>query len=348
MDSVTARAYDARMRREYTCSQTAVFRWVPPDGVSYASAATLTVALAAGSVGGAMTRRAADTIAAVSADRRRLTLTWGTDGALVMDETQPGLSAYIDDGAEGQVPVRILRMVSDSGLAGVVELADALPHDIGTGGAFAVLLWQRSFSAPASPETCAWSVQWSRRMGGGTAETVVDSGVAYIVRALWETGLAHAGLCEVSPFLAVELPPGQASWAPQIAIALDHVRADVQRRLPSGVDVGQTRGAQFRRAHSLAAQLLILRAMQAGGRDRAQAIEQTQAEYVAELDGIFAGGLDWIDADGDGVLDAAESTRTASRVTLRAFTASTRHQDATESDAVARTPMVRMRVEDVR
>ena len=333
------------MRREYVTSQTVVFRWTPPDGYSVASSATLSVRLSAGAVGGAMTRRAADTVASVSTDRRRLTLTWGTDGALIMDEAQPGLWAYIDDGAEGQVPVRLLRMVSDSGLAGVVELAEPLPHEIGTGGSFTVQLWQRSFKAPATPEACSWSVTWARKLGGGIAETVVDSGVAYIVRALWETGLTHQRLVEWSPFLAADLPPGQASWAPQIALALDRVRADVQRRLPAGVDVGQTRGHQFCRAHSLATQLLILRALVAGGRDRAAAVESTEAEYVAELDGLFAAGLDWVDADGDGVLDAGEGDRASGRVRLLAHTQSTRYQDATEADSEERDPFVRVRVE---
>ena len=139
------------MRREYVTSQTAVFRWAPPDGLSVASSATISIALASGAVGGALTRRAADTIAAVSTDRRRLTLTWGADGVLIPDEVQPGLWAYIDDGAKAQIPVRIHHLVSDSGASGVVELAESLPHDVGTGGSFTVQLWQRSFAAPASP-----------------------------------------------------------------------------------------------------------------------------------------------------------------------------------------------------
>lgn len=335
------------MRREFVCGQSSIFRWTPPDGWSRAESATLALYLASGVTSAAMTGRAADSLTAISADRRRLTLTWDTD-APVPDEMVTSWSAWVDDGAGAQLPVRILRLVSDSGASGVVELAEPLPHTIGTGGDVYIQTWQRQFSAPASPETVRYRVTWAQSLQGGVSRTVVDEGVCYMVRALFATGLTHQAFLSHSPFLAAELPPGSSSWAPQIQVALDALMVELRKRLPSGVDVSAVRGGQFLEAHAVCTEMVILRAIHAAGRDRAPQLEEARRRLAEILDALFDAGLDWVDVDGDGVLDASEAGAGSTRVRLRAHTQSTRYQDATESDAETRAPMTRLRVEDER
>jgi hypothetical protein len=294
-----------------------------------------------------MTGRAADSLTAISADRRRLTLTWDTD-APVPDEMVTSWSAWVDDGAGAQIPVRILRLVSDSGASGVVELAEPLPHTIDTGGDVHIQTWQRQFFAPASPETVRYRVTWAQSLQGGVSRTVVDEGVCYMVRALFATGLTHQAFIAHSPFLAAELPPGSSSWAPQIQVALDALMVELRKRLPSGVDVSAVRGGQFLEAHSVCTEMIILRAIHAAGRDRAPQLEEARRRLAEILDAIFDAGLDWVDTNSDGVLDASEAGAGSTRVRLRAHTQSTRYQDATESDAETRAPMTRFRVEDER
>jgi len=149
------------MRREFICSQSSVFRWTPPDGWSRAESASLTLYFAAGASTDDMTGRSADDITAISPDRRRLTLTWADD-AFVPDEIVTSWSAWVDDGAGAQLPIRILRLVSDAGASGVVDLAEPLPHAIGTGGDVYIQTWQRQFSAPATPQTVRYRVEWAR------------------------------------------------------------------------------------------------------------------------------------------------------------------------------------------
>jgi hypothetical protein len=335
------------MRREYVCGQSQIFRWVPPDGWGRANTATLALYFSAGTSSAAMTARASDELSAISADRRRLTLTWsGT--ALVPDDAVTSWSGWIDDGAGAQIPIRILRLVSDAGDSGVVELAEPLPHAISTGGDVYVQVWQRQFAAPASPETVRYRVTWERSLQGGVVETVTDEGVCYMVRALFATGLTHQAFCAHSPFLAAELPPGTSSWAPQIQIALDALMVELRKRLPSAVDVSAVRGGQFLEAHAVCTELVVLRAIHAGGRDRTPQIEEARRRLAEILDAIFEAGLDWVDSDGDGAIDAGETRGGSTRVTLRAFTTSTTYQDAADSDAEDRTPMTRRRVEDER
>lgn len=335
------------MRREFVCGQSQVFRWVPPDGWSRAESATLALYFASGTSSDSMTGRTSDELTAISADRRRLTLTWGTD-APVPDEMVTSWSAWIDDGAGAQLPIRILRLVSDSGASGVVELAEPLPHAISTGGDVHIQTWQRQFAAPASPETVRYRVTWTRSLQGGVSRTVVDEGVCYMVRALFATGLTHQAFIAHSPFLAAELPPGSSSWAPQIQVALDALMVELRKRLPSTADVSDVRGGQFLEAHAVCAEMVILRAIHAGGRDRTAQIEEARRRLAEILDAIFDAGLDWVDTDGDGAIDAGETRGGSTRVTLRAFTRSTTYQDATESDAEERAPMTRRRVEDER
>ena len=328
------------------------WRWEPaiPDG--YASGGgTLSLFFAAGTTTHVLAARADDSILTISDDRRRLTLTWGADGTLDEDGDGQPMAVWFDGGASQQGPGRVARLVSDSGgLTGIVELCDPLPMAVAVG---ASVIWQTHFVSLSSVPSLIqgpvrWKVGYSAVVNGVDGGSRIDEGVLFIVRAPFATGLTHEELVRRSPWLTQSVPDGQQGWAPQIDAALPRLITRIQRRLPSGVTIERVAGPVFRGAHGAETRKLILVALQESGQDRATAIEQAERDVTDALDDIFAGGLDWYDADGDGLATDGEGALRPSVAMPLAHTQYAAQFDATASDAVARAPFERIRVEDWR
>ena len=335
------------MTRRYTASADFVFLWTPPHPGAYATSADLTIAYAAGAQTVVLTQRAADEISAISADRKRVTFaTTLTDLAL------PGIlpvPAHIAFGPSAQVPVRVLRMVSQDETDTVVELSEPVPHDVDVGGGLVWQVWSAARTAPATVQgPVRWSVEWEAVIDGAAGDVPTDEGVLYIVRAPFSTGLTSARLVASSPWLAQVVPPGQSSWAPQIEIAQDTLIQRVAAMLPEGRTIQDVTGGQFRNAHAMETRLAIMRGLQEAGANRRDQIEQLERDIGAELDRIFKAGLDWVDTNGNGIVDEGEAGVIPGRVTLRSFTANARILDVSDSDAETRAPYTRFRAEDWR
>ena len=118
--------------------------------------------------------------------------------------------------------------------------------------------------------------------------------------------------------------------------------------LPEGRTIQDVTGGQFRNAHAMETRLLVMRGLQEAGANRRDQIEQLERDISAEFDRIGKAGVEWVDTDGDGVVDAGESNVTPGRVSLRAFTTRTSIIDATDSDAATRTPFTRFRSDEWR
>lgn len=332
--------------RRFAASNDFIFVWTPPLANARATSVSLSIYYAAGTQTVALTQRAADEISAISSDRKSLTLTTtGTDFALPGILPVPAMVAF---GPKSHVPVRVMRMVSQTEAAFVVELSEPLPHAIATGGALAWQVWSATRTAPATIQgPVRYAVSWEGVVDGLTApDPIVDEGLLWIVRAPFSTGLTSARLVASSPWLAQHVPPGQSSWAPQIEIALDTLIQRVVAILPEGRTIQDVAGGQFRNAHAMETRLLVMRGLQEAGANRRDQIEQLERDIAAELDRIGKAGVDWVDTDGDGVVDAGETNVTPGRVTLRSFTTNRSIIDVSTSDAETRTPMQRFRVED--
>lgn len=337
--------------RRYTAGEDGLFLWTCPAPDAYATAATLTVAYAAGSETVALACRDADTITAISADRRRITIE-NDDGGPLPDGLQP-LPAWIAYGTASQIPVRVLRMVSSTDPVEVgdpytivVELSEPLPHDVSLLGFVRWQVFSGTLPTPSSAEgPVRWSVSYTAKRNGADDETATDEGVLWVTRAPFRTGLDSATLIASSPWLAQHVPPGQSSWAPQIAIALDSLVGRINVRLPDGKTVNNVTGRQFRNAHALETRICILRGMAEAGIGRPGALEEVERALTAELDRLFGAGLDWVDANGDGVVDSGEVGTQPGRVTLRSHTQNATLFDPSTSDAEARAPFARYRVE---
>lgn len=340
--------------RRFTAGEDATFRWVCPDPAAFATSASLAVAFAAGTSTVALSARTADVIATngLSADRRRVTIE-NDDGGPLPDGSQP-MPAWISYGTASQIPVRVLRVVSSSDPVDpgdpytvVIELAEPLPHDVSLLGS---VYWQVFSGTLAAPSTkqgpVRWTVTYDRQVNGATAETATDDGVLWVVRAPFATGLDSAMFIASSPWLAQHVPPGQSSWAPQIAMALDSLLVRIAARLPDGRTVNDITGRQFRNAHALETRAFILRGMAEAGIGRPGALEEVERALTAELDRIFDAGLDWVDSDGDGAIDSGETGVQASRIRLGSFTNNAACFDPSDSDAVDRTPFRRIRSDE--
>ena len=332
--------------RRYSAGNDFSFVWTPPLANARATSASLSIYYAAGTQTVSLTQRAPDEISAISSDRKSLTLTTtGTDFAIPGILPVPAMVAF---GPKSHVDVRVMRMVSQSEATFVVELSEPLPHTIATGGALAWQVWSATRAAPATIQgPVRYAVSWEGVVDGLTApDPIVDEGLLYIVRAPFSTGLTSARLVASSPWLAQHVPPGQSSWAPQIEIAQDTLIQRVVAILPEGRTIQDVAGGQFRNAHAMETRLLVMRGLQEAGANRRDQIEQLERDIAAELDRIGKAGVDWVDTDGDGVVDAGETNVTPGRVTLRSFTANRNILDVSTSDAETRTPMQRFRVED--
>lgn len=332
--------------RRYAAGSDFTFLWCPPFASAYATTASLTIGYAAGADTAALTQRAADEIASISTDRKRITLaTTATDFALPGVLPVPAMVVY---GPSSQVPVRVLRMVSQTEEAFIVELSEPLPHAIATGGAVVWQVWQATMTAPAAVQgPVRWSVEWESVADGLVIDgSDVDEGLLYIVRAPFSTGLTSARLVASSPWLAQHIPPGQSSWAPQIEIALDTLIQRVVAILPEGRTIQDVSGGQFRNAHAMETRLLVMRGLQEAGANRRDQIDQLERDITAELDRIAKAGVEWVDVNGNGAVDAGETGVMPGRVTMRAFTENATIIDVSDSDAVERRAYTRFRADE--
>ena len=334
--------------RRFATSNEFSFIWTPPHPNARATSASLSIYYAAGTQTVSLTQRAMDEIAAISTDRKTITLAvTATDFAIPGVLPVPALISY---GPSSQVPVRVLRMVSQNETTFVVELSEPLPHTIATGGVLAWQVWSVIRTAPATVQgPVRYAVSWEGVVNGLVApDPIVDEGLLWIVRAPFSTGLTSARLVASSPWLAQHVPPGQSSWAPQIEIAQDTLIQRVVAILPEGRTIQDVSGGQFRNAHAMDTRLLVMRGLQEAGANRRDQIEQLERDIAAELDRIAKAGVDWVDTDGDGVVDAGETNVTPGRVTLRSFTTNRNVLDVSDSDAVTRSPTQRFRTDEWR
>ena len=334
--------------RRFATSNEFSFIWTPPHPNARATSASLSIYYAAGTQTVSLTQRAMDEIAAISTDRKTITLAvTATDFAIPGVLPVPALISY---GPSSQVPVRVLRMVSQNETTFVVELSEPLPHTIATGGVLAWQVWSVIRTAPATVQgPVRYAVSWEGVVNGLVApDPIVDEGLLWIVRAPFSTGLTSARLVASSPWLAQHVPPGQSSWAPQIEIAQDTLIQRVVAILPEGRTIQDVSGGQFRNAHAMETRLLVMRGLQEAGANRRDQIEQLERDIAAELDRIAKAGVDWVDTDGDGVVDAGETNVTPGRVTLRSFTTNRNVLDVSDSDAVTRSPTQRFRTDEWR
>lgn len=336
------------MIRRYTAGNDFDFLWTPPRPGAWATSASLYIYYASGSQFASMAQRAADEITTISTDRKQVTLT--TTGVDFVFAGVLPAPAFISNGPKAQIPVRVLRVVSQSSETFTVELSEPLPHAIATGG---VLVWQVWSAVRTAPGTLQgpvrWAVAWEGNVDGDAMpDAAIDEGLLYIVRAPFSTGLTSARLVASSPWLAQHVPPGQSSWAPQIEIAQDTLIQRVVAILPEGRTIQDVSGGHFRNAHAMETRLLVMRGLQEAGANRRDQIEQLERDIAAELDRIGKAGVDWVDADGDGVVDAGETNVTPGRVTLRSFTTNRNILDVSDSDAVTRSPTQRFRTDEWR
>jgi hypothetical protein len=334
--------------RRYAASNEFSFIWCPPHPNARATSASLSIYYAAATQTVALTQRAMDEIVSISSDRKSITLAdTATDFALPGILPVPALISY---GPSSQVPVRVMRMVSQGNDSFIVELSEPLPHTIASGGVVAWQVWSVTRTAPATIQgPVRYAVSWEGVVDGLTApDPIVDEGLLYIVRAPFSTGLTSARLVASSPWLAQHIPPGQSSWAPQIEIAQDTLIQRVIAILPEGRTIQDVTGGQFRNAHAMETRLLVMRGLQEAGANRRDQIEQLERDITAEFDRIGKAGVEWVDTDGDGTVDAGESNVTPGRVSLRAFTTRSSIINVSDSDAVTRTPTQRFRTDEWR
>ena len=108
-----------------------VFRWSNADGV-LASNPTLTVDWPAGPQSYSLTlSRQVDSVTAISADRRTLTVTWGGSGSptMAISGDQPAPVVLQGIGIVGAA-LRVVRVVTNDGIEGTLELAEPVPHQV--------------------------------------------------------------------------------------------------------------------------------------------------------------------------------------------------------------------------
>lgn len=289
-----------------------LFQVRPAQPLAVGATCSLTVAWPAGSQTYTLARRRDDTITALSTDRRRLTLTWSDDGAPADLLAGNPMPAHVSRDSLAQIPVRVVRLVSLGTGNGVVELADALPQAVNPVGGYLEYLTVSCTipdeDVPTSPvRPVAWRMTYTPWVGGASTPQRVETGVLAVVRDRFETGLTDAAALTHAPWLRSALTAATPTLAPWIESAegtlVSAIRA--HQAMPADTWEDALSGRQFLRAHCLAVEVAVCDDLIARGVDRTARREQAAADMVAELDRVFS-RLEWVDADGDGVVDAGE------------------------------------------
>jgi hypothetical protein len=301
------------------------FRWSPPDG--YVSIApSLVVDWPAGSQTYALTAtRSPDTVSAISADRRSLTVTWGLSGSFAALSAigSPSPAVIRGEGIVG-APVRVVRIVSLSALGGVLELAEALPLPVDIVTSNPTLYWSE-FSAtipaldlPATPTRgIRWTIDYTSLdpISGEAVDYRRDRDVLHVVAMEFGTGLGDADLLGYVPDLRSR-PVGQSSWRAQRDAALDELIGLIRTRIAPRVE-DILPGRAFIRAHAYLSAATILDGTMVGGQDRTTLATYYRERAVAEIEAQLA-LVDWSDLDRNGAVDPGEQlAAVVSRMTSR-------------------------------
>lgn len=301
-----------------------VFRWSNADGV-LASNPSLTINWPAGAQTYALTlSREADSVTTMSADRRTLTVTWGGSGSptTAISGDQPAPVVLQSIGLVG-APLRVVRVVTDDGITGTLELAEPVPHGVAFALNAANLHWlQRqatipSIDQPASPtRNIRWTVDYETfdSFNAEPLQYLRDRDVLHVVAMEFATNLGDGDLLGYVPDLRAR-PSGQGSWKLQRDAALDELVGLIKRRIaPRHEDV--LPGRQFARAHAYLAAAVILDGTSVGGQDRTALATYYRERATAELDNVMS-LIDWQDLNLDGDVQQAEVDVAASQQLAR-------------------------------
>lgn len=301
-----------------------VFRWSNADGV-LASNPTLTIDWPAGSQSYSLTQsRQVDSVTALSADRRTLTVTWGASGSptTAISGDQPAPVVLQSIGLVGAA-LRVVRIVTDDGIEGTLELAEPVPHGVAFGVNPANLHWlQRqctipSIDQPATPtRNIRWTVDYETfdSFNIEPLQYLRDRDVLHVVAMEFQTGLSDGDLLGYVPDLRSR-PSGQGSWKLQRDAALDELVGLIRKRIaPRHEDV--LPGRQFVRAHAYLAAAVILDGTSVGGQDRTALATYYRERAMVELDNVLS-LIDWQDINLDGQVQQAEVDVAASQQLAR-------------------------------
>lgn len=290
------------------------FQWSPARLMTVPTSATAVVVWPAGSQSYSLTIRGNDTVTAVSSDRRQITVTVGTSGALASLIDGNPMPAMLVNAATQEIPVLLTRVVS----SGVYELADPLPLVAGAAGTIRWLTGSATIPlahVPATPiRPVAWRVTYTPIINGGTGSVATEVGALAVVRDVFATGLVDGSLSVVAPWLRGTIAPSMAGLSTYILAGYDLLISLIRPRLPVGTWEDSLAGAQFHRAHALAAQICVCDDLAGRGVARTDLRAQLAADLKAELGGCFA-RIEWLDVNGDGLATANEgATRTAAPI----------------------------------
>ena len=332
------------------------FRWAAPDGYVVA-APSLVVDWPAGSQTYALTAtRSPDTVSAISADRRSLTVTWGVSGSFAALSAigSPSPAVLRGEGIVG-APVRVVRVVSIGAGTGVLELAEALPLPVDIVGSNPSLYWSEysatipSGDLPATPTRgIRWTVDYtaSDPISGEAVDYRRDRDVLHVVAMAFGTELGDADLLGYVPDLRTR-PVGQSSWRAQREAALDELIGLIRTRIAPRVE-DVLPGRAFARSHAYLAAANILDGTMVGGQDRTTLATYYRERAVAELEAQLA-LVDWSDLDRNGEVDPGEQlAAVVSRMTSRIGSTFTNRGVVDFAPDAAPYPIDRARVTDER
>jgi hypothetical protein len=161
-------------------------------------------------------------------------------------------------------------------------------------------------------------------VGGASTPQRAEAGVLAVVRDRFETGLTDAAALTHAPWLRQSLTTATPTLAPWIESAegalVDAIRAHA--RMPADTWEDALSGRQFLRAHCLAVEVAVCDDLIARGVDRTARRDQAAADMMAALDRAFL-RPEWVDADGDGVVDTGEGGAAAFVPTASSGTSNT-------------------------
>jgi hypothetical protein len=213
-----------------------------------------------------------------------------------------GGQAWLDLGAHGQYPVRVLRVDAD----GTVVLDEALPHSVPLTAAGSLNWNVWSVTIPAATIGAAvvrggrWDATWVADLGADhPGLSMHDGGSLRVVRRPFSTGLTHDTLLEHVPPLRGRVPDPQESFQPQID--LTDMLSLVESCLPSNAFADMTVGEQWQRAHAM----FVFAHLVDVGFIRSDDLDRPRALAEAELARQCA-RIGWLDLDDDGVVDDDE------------------------------------------
>jgi len=318
-------------RRAYKTSRAARFFW-RPDGLPASAPDVVITGVGTHTLA---PLRVAATVSSVSADGTTLTLSASlaaTSRGLVGE----GGTAVLDLGADGVHHVRLSHFATGT----TVVLAEPLPPVSATAaGALDWNTWYADVGAGDVPAVATrnvlWSVTWSRDLGADAQpEPSYDDGFVDFVPRPFRTGLTDEDVYRVAPMLRGRLPAGWSSLEGWRDVALCELTEIIEAELLDSTQyVDMLLGEQFIRCHALLTAAVVADGLGLAGTARPDPDWRTLAtECIARA----GGNLRWLDADGDGVVDAGETgadARTPDALRSRWTTDSTYDSTLYDEDA---------------